>query len=499
MRSSRRALPAAALLTALGLVSTVGSGPALGAGPRYVSGAVGVGDPYFPASGNGGFDVTHYGLALSYTQPAPAPAPLQGQLSGTATIDLVPTVDLDRFDLDLRGMDVTALRVDGRPATEVTAPAPGTSVTGAAYWQVQDDGARVWELVVQPRPKLRAGVPVRVVVTYAGTTGRPEDIEGALYGWVTTRDGAMVVGEPDGAMTWYPVSDHPSDKATYDFAITVPDGKVAVANGVEAGPATSAGGRTTWFWHAPDAQASYLTTASVGDYTLRRSVTERGLPVVDAVDDGLSPSSLAATNAGLDLQDDMIAFFEDGFTPYPFVAAGAIVDDDSVGYALESQTRPVYSRVAREGTVAHELAHQWFGNAVSPRRWRDIWLNEGWATYAEWLWAEHSGDGTAQAAFEDVMAIPADDDFWHLDVADPGPLGLFQGPIYDRGAATLHALRLRVGDDAFFAGSRTWLTTYDDGTATTADFEAVFEAASGQDLGAFFTTWLRTPARPPLP
>ena len=170
-----------------------------------------------------------------------------------------------------------------------------------------------------------------------------------------------------------------------------------------------------------------------------------------------------------------------------------------MGYALETQTRPVYSSRAGESTVAHELAHMWFGDAVSPQRWRDLWLNEGWATYAEWMWAEHTGGTTAQAQFEAVMAEPADSDFWELVIADPQPLGLFQGPVYDRGAATLHALRLAVGDDAFFAGAQAWLQKYDDRTGTTEDFEAVYERASGEELTPLFDAWLRTPSKPAVP
>jgi aminopeptidase N len=483
----------AGALVLTGSATAAQSGPAE---PRYAAGAPGAGDAYFPFAGNGGYDVRHYALDLTYTPPGPAPAPLVGRLDGVATIDLVATQDLDRFNLDLRGMDVQAVTVDGRPAAEVAPPAPGAEVEGAAYWQVQDDEARVWELTIQPRPKLKSGQSAQVVVTYGAPTARPVDIEGVLYGWVTTRDGAMVVGEPEGSMTWYPVSDHQTDKASYSFEITVPEGKVAVANGLPAGDPVTEGGWTTWFWDAPDQQASYLTTASVGDYELRTSETAGGLPIIDAVDDNLTQANAAVTDASLALQADMIAFIEDAFGPYPFNSYGAIVDDDTVGYALETQTRPVYSRVARESTVAHELAHQWFGNAVSPERWADIWLNEGWATYVEWLWSEATGGDTAQASFDAVMAIPADDEFWDLAIADPGPFGLFLAPVYDRGAATLHALRLEVGDEAFYAATQEWLVRFDDSTGTTEDFETVYEEVSGQDLGTFFDVWVRTPTKP---
>lgn len=469
-----------------------------GPGPRYTPGAEGAGDPYFAYAGNGGYDVGHYDLDISYTPPEAAPAPLVGQLDGVATIDLVATQDLDRFTLDLRGMDVSAVSLNGKPAASVAAPAAGAVVEGAAFWQVQDDDARRWELVIQPRPKLKAGAHTQLVISYGGQTIRPEDIEGALYGWVTTRDGAMVVSEPEGSMTWYPVSDHQTDKATYSFEISVPAGKVAVANGVPSRDPVTSDGWTTWFWDAPDQQASYLTTASVGDFDLRESTGPDGLPIIDAVDTKLTPARLATTNASLARQAAMIEFFESRFGEYPFVAFGSIVDNDSVGYALETQTRPVYSSQAQQGTVAHELAHQWFGNAVSPHRWADIWLNEGWATYATWLWTEHRGGQTAQASYNQWYdEEPAADPYWTLQIGDPGALGLFLDPVYDRGAGTLHALRLEVGDDAFFAGARLWLERYDDGTGSSADFQAVYEEVSGQDLDDFFLIWLWDQRKPP--
>lgn len=466
-------------------------------GPRFTAGADGAGDPYFPFAGNGGYDVQHYHLDIDYTPPAPSPAPLTGQLQGVATIDLVATQDLDRFNLDLRGMTVSGMTIDGRPVTGIEPPATGSEVDGAVYWHVEDDAERKWELTVQPRPKLKKGQSAQVVVTYGGETTQPTDIEGVPYGWYTTRDGAMVVSEPDGSMTWYPVSDHPRDKATYSFEITVPEGKVAVANGLPAREPVTAGGTTTWFWDAPDLQASYLTTASVGDFEQRPvSDSRSGVPILDFVDTKLTPGQRNITNASLDRQPAMIDFFESTFGPYPFNSYGSIVDNDSVGYALETQTRPVYSRQARVGTVAHELAHQWLGNAVSPDDWRYIWLNEGWATYASWLWEEEDGGPTAQATFDEWFGADHDSDYWTLTIGDPGPFGLFAGPVYDRGAGTLHALRVKVGDDAFFAATREWIERYDDSTGTTEDFIAIFEEESGQDLDTFFDIWLFQPQKP---
>jgi aminopeptidase N len=462
-----------AVLVAMGLLtlqSAASAAPGEPGQPRYSAGAAGAGDPYFPLAGNGGIDVTHYALTLHYTPPAPAPAPLEGELLGTAVLDITPTQDLDQFNLDLRGLQARSVTIGGKAML------------------FRQEGS---ELVVTPRPKLKSGRDVTVEIRYGGTTTRPRDIENALYGWVTTRDGAMVASEPDGASTWFPVNDHPTDKATYSFDITVPDGLVAVANGNLLGSQTR-DGWTTWRWDAPDPMASYLATASVGNFTLRQYTAPNGLPILDALDDDRPPSAWD----GMARQGEMIGYFETLFGAYPFTSFGGIVDDDSVGYALETQTRPIYSRTASEGTVAHELAHQWFGNAVSPARWRDIWLNEGWATYATWLWFDATDRETAQESFDAVMAIPADDEFWNLNVADPGPLGLFHDAVYDRGAATLHALRIKIGDDAFFAAAREWVQRYDDSTATTEDFESLAEQTSGQSLESFFDVWLRTPVKP---
>jgi aminopeptidase N len=457
-------------LTAPVLVAT----PALA--DRYEPGSTTSGDPYFPQAGNGGYDVQHYDLTLAYD-------PATGQLDGTAVVTLEATADLSSFSLDLRGLTATSVRVDGRRASfEQIAPDAGTGRGG--------------ELVVRARPQLEAGSVREVTVVYGGVPGQPTDIEDALYGFVGFPDGALVANEPEGASTWYPVNDVPTDKATYDFRITVPEGKTAVANGEPVGTPTTADGRTTFLWRATDPMASYLSTASIGDHVLTEQVGPDGLPILNYVDAGVTGEAREVTQAGLALQPAMIEFFEEIYGRYPFTSFGAIVDDDSVEYALETQTRPVYSGVASEATVAHELAHQWVGNSVTPDTWQDIWLNEGFATYSEWLWTESRGGTTAQQQFDAVYARPADDAFWATAPGDPGAGTLFAPATYDRGAAALHALRGAIGDEAFSTLLERWTTENAGGNVSTEDLVALAEEISGQQLDDFFTTWIDTPGKP---
>ncbi|SDG24580.1 M1 family metallopeptidase [Klenkia brasiliensis] len=476
MHAPRAAAPAVVLAAAL-VLGGAGAAHAApgGPGPRWVDGATTSTDLYFPNAGNGGYDVADYDLELAYD-------PASGRLDGTATVTLTATQDLRSLSLDLRGLTATAVSVDGKPARFAQTPPP-------------EDG-RGGELVVQAAPKLRAGTQHTVTVVYGGVPGQPLDIEGANYGWTSTADGALVANEPEGASTWYPVNDAITDKATYTFAITVPEGLTAVANGEPVGLPVTADGRTTWTWRASDPMASYLSTASIGDFVQTTSTGPGGLPVLDFVDADVTGRALEVTRASLALQPDMVAFFEGVFGPYPFTSTGSIVDDDSVGYALETQTRPVYSGYASEDTVAHELAHQWVGDSVTPDTWRDIWLNEGFATYAQWLWSASRGGPTPQEQYDAVYGIDAGDDFWSVAPGDPGAADLFDAATYDRGAAALQALRTRVGDDAFFQVLRRWTTENADGSVSTADFVALAEQVTGQDLGQFFTDWIDTPAKP---
>jgi len=652
--------------------------PAQASRPTPRPGAPGIGDPYFPTDGNGGYDVRHYDLRIAYD-------PDTDRLRGHATIRARATQALSAFNLDLNGLTVDAVRVNGRPAR----------------WRHVGD-----ELTIVPRRAIAKRAAFRVQVRYGGVPLVLDEPALGQAGVFPTPDGALVVGQPHVADTWFPVNDHPLDKASYRFRVTVPRGVEAVANGRLVGVERHR--RTqTWTWVARDPMASYLATATIGQFDLERrrvdgitywdaidpvlyeqpeprtgtryaisggddSAYKRLTRVIDVpagggelsfqvarevepnwdhffvearsvgaddwttlpdenghtststglscpgwlalhpflehyqsddgnggctpsgttgewhsatglsdgfetwrmdlsawagrsvevslslvgdesfalngayVDDVVGPNGSGTTsfeddgdpwdgwtvsgppagspgNAGdwriaseaagpstgenaeaaLAREPEIIAFLEGYLGPYPFDEAGGIVDNDpGIGFALENQTRPIYAQGwfsapgDNTSVVVHELAHQWTGDSLAIARWRDIWLNEGFASYLEWLWSQDGGGATAQEIFEAYASIPADDDFWDTVIGDPGPDHIFDGPVYDRGAMTLHALRLEIGDADFFRLVKRWTSRYAGGNVRTADFVALAERVSGRQLDAFFDTWLFTPEKP---
>ena len=435
------------------------------AGHGSTVGSPGLGDPYFPLAGNGGYDVRHYALDLDYVRAG-------NHLDATAVITARATRVLTRFDLDLRGFTIGSLRVDGAPA------------------RFTRDGQ---ELIVTPRRPLRAGHTFTVRIDYSGEPTEVVDPDGSSEGWVTTGDGAFVVNEPQGAPGWFPANDNPRDKATFDFAITVPKGITAIANGRLVSRRDHKGG-TTWKWREDSPMAPYLATATNGVFELRVSRVGR-IPLYHAVDPVEVPSGafdVLATEA------EVITFFSDLYGPYPFTSGGGVVDHaPEVGYALESQTRSQYDSTPGASTVVHELSHQWFGDSVSLTVWPDIWLNEGFAVWSEWIYDERHGGLTAQESFDAAYARPATSTFWQRPPADVGgPAFLFSSPVYDRGAMTLQALRAKIGDRAFFRLLREWYAKNRNGNVTTADFVHLAEKRGGRDLDAFFDTWLYQPTKP---
>ena len=462
------ALGTIVVITLTATVPVAASGARRGASP----GAPGIGDPYFPEAGNGGYDVGHYALDIGYH-------PKTNRLDGVTTITATATQALSSFDLDLKGLRISSILVDGVDAT----------------WTRE----QVHELVVTPAAPIAQSATFTVVVTYSGLPWSFE-IPGTsvLTGVVRTDDGAVIWGEPDVAAAWFPSNDHPRDKATYEIAITVPDGIKAISNGRFLGRSAGGPGRSTWSWEVTSPMASYLALAAIGRFQIRRYHTAAGIPVLDAWDPRVSDEAVES----LRTEERAIRFLSDNFGPYPFDALGGVVDHEQLGAALENQTRPIYSEGFFAGrrnayVVIHELAHQWYGDSVSVDAWRHVWLNEGFATYAEWLWNQERGFAAPGAIARYYCGIPRGSRFWEIEPGDPHVRNLFSDPVYVRGAMALQALRQAVGADAFFEILQTWAADRADMTGTTDQFVTVAETVSGMQLDDLFDEWLLTPHRPP--
>ena len=461
MRTLVRTLtPAVALLLLTGCTDG-------GAGVHGKPGSAGVRDPLFRGLGNGGYDVQHYALTLAYD-------PDTNHLKGTAEITARATQDLSAFNLDLHGLTVDGATVDGK---EAAANRAGD------------------ELTLRPHRDIDKGKTFRTVVRYSGEpeTIVDDDEDKSEEGWLQTEDGALAVGEPSGSMAWFPGNNHPSDKATYDITVTVPKELQAISNGESVKPVTT-GGRTTYAWKSKQPMASYLATLAIGDYKTTPSRTSSGVPVLTVVD-----RAVGTKRAQLIAQvPEIVEWGEEYFGRYPFSSAGVIVvPKDDVGYALETQTKPVIPVDVLPETLVHEIAHQWFGNSVTPKSWKDMWLNEGFAVYAEWIWKADSEEKPAQESFDEEFD---NEDNWAFPPADPPSAAkVSDEPVYGRGAMVLHKIRQAVGEDAFFEIVKGWATEHRHSNASTADFTAYVEKKSGKDLTELWDTWLYGKDKPDSP
>lgn len=563
-------------------------------------------DPIFPAIGNSGYDAQHYTLDLAVDVA-------NNTITGTSTMEALLIDDVETISLDFRGFDVSRVTLNG--ATVGYERQPNKLI------------------VIPPQTPLRSGEEVTIAVSYSGAPGEsltPE--EAALgVGWHDYAGGLHVDSEPTGAAGWYPVNDHPADKATYTLRITVPEAYTVAANGILQS-VTVQDDRATYLWKTNHPVASYLVTVNIADLVCIESEGPAGLLLRHY----LPPALAADPPDELGLTADMIAYFNDVFGPYPFDAYGVAVADDRM-FGLEAQTLTVVSaqlfsapitekavppELAVEALLAHELAHQWFGNSVSLAVWDQVWLKEGFATYASWLWLVHyhesitldqivrdsyqyvaSGGSyvSGETPFDtltgpqfmelllklEIAELPIAQVLEHitnpdvllpamdalpdsaqelpetprmvsktelrerlsdlmpgsvtgadaLEVLDslPGeemtgrellevmatmaaydrrgeqafslltPPGsptrdrLLNPGVYQRGALTLHALRLEVGDSAFFDILHAYTARYAYGNASTADFIRIAEEISGQNLGGFFEAWLYGETVPSIP
>lgn len=468
---ARRRRTAAALLACAASVSLLSaSAPAV---------PLGIGDRLFPHLGNPGYDVLSYDLALTYSGRNDQP------LQAVTTLDARITADLDRMNLDFTHGTVRSVEVDGRP----------TAFTGAGE-----------DLVITPRDGLGEGDVSRITVRH---TSDPVagDREG---GWVRTADGLAMANQADAAHLVFPCNDHPSDKAMFTFRITAPDGHTAVANGLPAG-VDRARGATTWTYRTLHPMATELAQVSIGRSTVVHRTGPHGLPLRDVV----PARHRERAEPWLARTPDQIAWMEEKAGRYPFATYGMLLADASTGFALETQTLSLFEREMFtdpalpawyvESIMVHELAHQWFGNSVSPRTWSDLWLNEGHATWYEALYAQERGGRSLEAR---MKAAYRASDGWRAaggppaapEPPEPGrKIGIFRPNVYSGGALVLYALREEIGRTAFERLERAWVTRHRDGTAGTSDFVRLASETAGRDLTGFLHPWLYGTTTPPMP
>lgn len=448
--------------------------------PRHVATPVvpAAPDPYIPLHGSHGYAVEHYELDLEVRLAG-------NQLQGRAVITARALVALDTAELDLTGLGMDKASVDGV--------------------RVLRHSHRHGKLRLRLPARVEAGAEFTMDIRYSGIPA-PDDGTWGEVGWEELDDGVLVAGQPTGAPTWFPCNDRPDNKASYGFSVTTDADYTAVCNGTLVSH-TRKSSRETWVYKQSAPMATYLATVQIGRYRLlalpaRESQSQ--LPITVAV-----PKQLQAKAAtALGRQREMVDVFTQSFGPYPFPTYTVVVTADQLEIPLEAQSLSILGRNhlntgwESQRLIAHELSHQWFGNSLTLASWRDIWLHEGFACYAEWLWSEESGSMTvaerAAAAHAKLRAERMD-----LAVGDPGPGLMFDDRVYKRGALALEAIRAAAGQENFFALLHRWVAEHRHGSVSTAGFVSLANEMCAEVFGfsaaAILKPWLYQQQLPPLP
>ena len=435
-----------------------------------VAGEPGVGDSYYHDLGNGGYDVEHYSIVLTVD-------PQKNEINGTTTLEAQALQRLRSFNLELQGLTIEGIRVNEQTATY---------------------SRRDKEVTIVPANPLPAGRPFMVEIDYHGSPEPGLSRSGiGRMGWLHAQDGTInVLSEPDGASSWYPVNDHPRDKASYRFEISVPEPWMVAATGVLR-KTVELGSGNSYIWEMDAPMASYLVSINIGRYILEEGEGPGGVRMRNY----FPPDYSADLKKNFEAMPEMIEYFDGLFGPYPFDVYGVVITAQQpfCPGALEGQTLSIHcpdSVMADEYVIAHEIAHQWFGDSVSLENWQDLWLKEGLASYAGWLWEHRNEDLDTFTAFVGerkqsfTLTTP---------IAQPAADSLYGAEAYIGGAIFFHALRLQVGDPAFFEALLMYAERYRYGNASVDEFIEVVEAASGQEMDTFFNDWLTVTTLPPLP
>ncbi|MFD2673719.1 M1 family metallopeptidase [Gulosibacter bifidus] len=432
-------------------------------------------DPYLPGHGDLRYHVRHYDLDLQYKI-------VTNRLDEVAKLHIEIARPTSRIDVDLVGLNVSKVLLDGTPARHRRKP-NGISV-------------EVGERLVGERFVLELRV--------AGKPGPMPGVHGEA-GWEELTDGAMVGSQPQGAPSWFPCNNDAGDKATYRIRVTCAAGYTVIANGTLTSRTTT-GGNIAWVYEMNEPMSPYLATVQIGKY--RESYRDAIVPVsiVHPPRVPVGPGTAFAKQA------DMVDFFVGCYGNYPFNEYRAVIVDDELEIPLEAQGLSSFGRNFvtpdwnNERLVAHELAHQWFGNCVTSKQLHDMWLHEGFACYSEWLWSDYSRrwhrmrPGVQQRAAEHYAKLPPMPA--GATLADPGMKHLFDDWVYKRGALTLHALRVACGDSLFFDILQAWVAENAGSTITTEQFVdhcRVMAGDDGERIEALLRAWLYAPELPPLP
>ena len=435
-----------------------------------VAGGAGIGDSYYPELGNGGYDVQRYVIALAVDPPG-------NVITGTTTLEAKALTRLSSFNLELQGLTIAQVLVNDEPA-EFT--------------------RQESEVIITPARSLAASRTFTVMIAYHGSP-RPALSKSGIgrMGWFHAEDGTInVVSEPDGASTWYPVNDHPRDKASYRFEILVPKPWMVVATGMLR-EVIDLGAYNNYTWEMEAPMASYLASINIDEYVVVEAEAPGGIRMRNY----FPPGYPEERRMNFGTMPEMIAYFSWLFGEYPFDTYGVVITDNLpfCPGALEGQSLSIHcpdQTMASEYVIAHEIAYQLFGDSVSLENWQDLWLKEGLASYAGWLWEHRHEDLAAFTAYvrerktEFKLLAP---------IAQPPTDPLYGAEAYIGGAIFFHALRLQVGDPAFFEALRMYSQEYRGGNANVEEFISVVEAASGQRLDEFFNEWLNVTELPELP
>jgi aminopeptidase N len=426
-------------------------------------------DSLYPRVGDPGVDALHYDLTLDWD-------PDTDTLTGTEVLTFRSTTTAPQLQLDL-----------GRPLTVETLTLDGS---GVPFEERGKDLVVIADVVEDQRYELEltyAGTPAPVPVPTMRT-----DFTGTGF-TVTDTHETWTMQEPYGAFTWYAVNDHPSDKALYDFTLSVPSPWVGVANGT-LGSREDEDGVTTTTFSLDDPAASYLTTVAFGDFEMTEDRSASGVPISYWVNRAADPSILSDLRVAPEAMD----WLEELLGPYPFDTFGIVVVDSDSG--METQTLVTLGDTdytTSAPVVLHELAHHWYGDTVTPDDWRDMWMNEGMAMYLQGMWEADHGAGTV----DEVMDLWAEFEDEERTYAGPpaayDPDFFGSGNVYYGPALMWHELRQQIGDERFFEVVRAWPQVNANGNAGRDDYLPWLEEQTGEELTEFFDAWLLGEQTPP--